>query len=764
MKKRITALLLCLVMALSLIPTTVWAASNSTVVLHPSVNNTVTGVKVKVGDTIDGHPITSISGYDITVDLGKYNVNNDTFRLPYATDIWEGVDDNKVDYISWAGSGSNKRSEGGSALLANGKNTAYYYFKGAPVLLTFTLNYDANGGTGAPASQTYKATSQYEKSHTFTISSQTPTREGYTFLGWSTNKNATAASYQPGGSIVVTGTTTLYAVWKENTPPTPDKPTAPGEGDLSGLIGDITVNCTNDKASHTPKSKGYALISGSYTTSEVEGDAENGYTYTVTINSQKYVEKFDAETKVAHTPKDDSATVTLKYTDGVWTVTSGTPVVFNVVCETEIVPPVGPTEDEVKNLLTQNIRVMDDTDLHMTKDYKLKNVANSFTVGEVTTKNGLFVCPVTIKFQPFVDQYSKDVGKTHTLIKDSQTETVVELVASYDKETATWKWTAAKADRYATIHVECEIPAAPTDDEIANLGKVRVICNTNDKHETKVYDLIPGTYTTIGISELTGKPVESEVIYDEDYEQFVFDIYILNKDEYGADSVDGIAPYVDKYNKEFGAHAVVDTFTMCTLAYNEESGAWELLKGMVLDPDTDEAVLDEYYGAARISVQCVNDPTAEDLKELGVTVDVDCKKAKHTAKDYDLTGDETLTVTKKEENGVWTATVSLSKDSAKAFLKLYSKDIGKSHTKLLTNGTIDLVFEDGVWTLADAEKNVLNITTNCSTSGGGTTTPDDGGKKVESGKTFDAGIAMYVGLSILSVTGGALVIGKKKEF
>lgn len=102
MKKRITALLLCLVMVFSLILTTVWAASNSTVVLHPSVNNTVTGVKVKVNDMIDGYSITKISGYDITVDLGKYNVNNDTFRLPYAKDIWEGVDNNKVDYISWA--------------------------------------------------------------------------------------------------------------------------------------------------------------------------------------------------------------------------------------------------------------------------------------------------------------------------------------------------------------------------------------------------------------------------------------------------------------------------------------------------------------------------------------------------------------------------------------------------------------------------------------------------------------------------------------
>lgn len=35
---------------------------------------------------------------------------------------------------------------------------------------------------------------------------------------------------------------------------------------------------------------------------------------------------------------------------------------------------------------------------------------------------------------------------------------------------------------------------------------------------------------------------------------------------------------------------------------------------------------------------------------------------------------------------------------------------------------------------------------------------------VNSAKTFDAGIAMYVGMSLLSVAGGAVVIGKKKEF
>lgn len=456
--------------------------------------------------------------------------------------------------------------------------------------------------------------------------------------------------------------------------------------------------------------------------------------------------------------------VTLKYNaaDGTWQRSQQA--LVNCVCEEEPSTPEKPTNDDVENLLTKNIRVVDDTNLHATKNYKLKNVTDSFTVGEIAVKDDQYICPVTIKFQPFVDKYSKDVKKAHTLIKDSATEIVVNLVATYDKESSTWTWAAATTGNlYATIHVECVVPAAPTADVIAKAGKVRVICDIKDKHETKVYDLIPGTYTTTGISMITGNKVESEVYYDEYFEQFCFDIYILNKDEYGADSVDGIAPYVDKYNKEFGSHNVVDTFTMCTLAYNEESNTWELLQSMVLDPETEEYVLDEYYGAARISVVCT--PTAEDLKDLGVKVNVDCKKSKHAAKDYNLTGDETLTVTMKDVNGVWTATVSLSTDSAKAFLKQYSKDIGKSHTKLLTNGTIDLVLEDNVWKLADAEKNVLKLTTNCSTSGGGsTTTPDDGGKKVESGKTFDAGIGLYVGLSILSATGGALVIGKKKEF
>ena len=44
------------------------------------------------------------------------------------------------------------------------------------------------------------------------------------------------------------------------------------------------------------------------------------------------------------------------------------------------------------------------------------------------------------------------------------------------------------------------------------------------------------------------------------------------------------------------------------------------------------------------------------------------------------------------------------------------------------------------------------------------TTPTTSGNKVDSAKTFDAGIALYVGMSISAVAGSAVVIGKKKEF
>lgn len=102
---------------------------------------------------------------------------------------------------------------------------SYIIVTGASLIVTtnetdysYTLSYNANGGSGAPSAQTGSNTAT-SPSYTFTVSNTAPTRTGYTFLGWSTSSSATAASYSGGSSITVTssGTTTLYAVWKINT-------------------------------------------------------------------------------------------------------------------------------------------------------------------------------------------------------------------------------------------------------------------------------------------------------------------------------------------------------------------------------------------------------------------------------------------------------------------------------------------------------------------------------------------------------------------
>lgn len=85
-----------------------------------------------------------------------------------------------------------------------------------PTSRVYYLYYDANGGSGAPPTQSSVSTTN--SSWTFTISSTEPTRSGYTFLGWSTSSTATSASYQPGDKIRLTSGSpkvTLYAVWEE---------------------------------------------------------------------------------------------------------------------------------------------------------------------------------------------------------------------------------------------------------------------------------------------------------------------------------------------------------------------------------------------------------------------------------------------------------------------------------------------------------------------------------------------------------------------
>lgn len=60
------------------------------------------------------------------------------------------------------------------------------------------------------------STSRYSNP-SITLSSTTPTRDGYNFLGWSTSSTATTASYNPNTAYTFSADTILYAVWQLKT-------------------------------------------------------------------------------------------------------------------------------------------------------------------------------------------------------------------------------------------------------------------------------------------------------------------------------------------------------------------------------------------------------------------------------------------------------------------------------------------------------------------------------------------------------------------
>ena len=127
----------------------------------------------------------------------------------------------KTETIGWVAYGKSVTLPKISAEYTGGSGTTFKsslsettYTVPASEAPYYTITYDTNDGASM-ASSTQKY--QYATSGTIDLSSTVPTRTGYEFLGWSTSKTATTASYQPGGKWKKNygKNVTLYAVWKE---------------------------------------------------------------------------------------------------------------------------------------------------------------------------------------------------------------------------------------------------------------------------------------------------------------------------------------------------------------------------------------------------------------------------------------------------------------------------------------------------------------------------------------------------------------------
>ncbi len=147
---------------------------------------------------------------------------------------------------------------------------------------TYTVSYNANGGSGAPSSQT--------KTHnvTLTLRSNTPTRSGYTFKGWSTSSSATSASYSAGGSFTTNANTTLYAVWQKNAATTYTVSYNANGGTGAPSSQTKTHNVTLTLRTTTPTRSGYSFLGWSTSSTATSPTYYAGGSYTANASATLY--------------------------------------------------------------------------------------------------------------------------------------------------------------------------------------------------------------------------------------------------------------------------------------------------------------------------------------------------------------------------------------------------------------------------------------------------------------------------------------------
>ena len=314
MKKRLVAFLLVLIMVLGMLPVSALAADGDAT---KNTYHLIREFNYVGGSRWDIEATTAAESYQIDVNTGKPT------RDRYKFDGW--ADEANATTATYFG--------GELITLTKDNPTKIIYAVWKPI---FELHYNANGGTGAPDSQTYTSYSATSTQATFTSRNQIPTKDGYTFKGWADSAAATTAQYQPGGTIPVkheNSPKTVYAVWEKNDSPVPDNPggTKP---DVANAQVKICVQCIEDSATHQPKN--YGILPGAYVDGLLQVDGT--YYYSITLNRAKYIEKFDQDSGKTHTDTEPNESIQFKWQwkNGKWELISDIAPVIKCQCEKQV--------------------------------------------------------------------------------------------------------------------------------------------------------------------------------------------------------------------------------------------------------------------------------------------------------------------------------------------------------------------------------------------------------------------------------------------
>ncbi len=177
----------------------------------------------------------------------------------------------------------------GSYVRSYAKNTdneythvrMFFAFSSAAAAV-YTISYNANGGSGAPSSQTK------DGGIDLTLSSTVPTRTGYAFAGWNTKADGSGTSYASGATFTGNADTMLYAQWTFQGSGTAENPYLIPSADVWNYLADKVNNGTNYSGKFFRQAEDISVSTmvGATSSHKFSGTYDgNGHTLTVNYNS-----------------------------------------------------------------------------------------------------------------------------------------------------------------------------------------------------------------------------------------------------------------------------------------------------------------------------------------------------------------------------------------------------------------------------------------------------------------------------------------------
>ena len=619
MKKRLVAFLLVLIMVLGMLPVSALAADDgvSPQALESNEIQTIKYQILYVGDEFN-------IGYNYGASVNKtytcqYSTGHSGFNHSILISEFRNVGvpalkdqlDSGYEFVGWAKEAKKNPTifDFNTAGTTATQTTYTIYLvakKAVPPTVTYTLTYYPNTtdlvtNMPSPNPVTQKSSTSPV---TFTVSNARPSRDGYTFLGWAGNPDATTPTVQPGNWVTTTATTTkLYAVWQSNTPPT-DKPAKPTENDVTGVVVDIVCVTTTGTHDTVQYPLGYPT-DAQHTIGEVVSDSAGGYICPVTVRTAWFVQQAsNLVWKVQHTPTAQTITFNLTYDKNskTWVKPAANP---RIEATHEVTPDT--PGDQKPNIEEANAKIrvqcIEYPSKHnpYTKNYRI--LPGSYEdLGWDRTEYG-YIYSIRLNRAKYIAQFDQEIGRPHT-----DTEPNKETRINWRWENGAWHLIDGPDGIDADIKVKCDQTETPPTKPIITGRQeyIRVICK-NEPNKERNYVPKFGRYT------------ESDPAVQKVNGVWTYTITILRD------------KHVEEFNKDFPGHEDTDPNAVTTMSWVWKDAEWKLVPVNGL----------RTVGAITEVTCKPKAPTADELKKLEMAVQVKCvvdASQQHTAA-YGLLGE-----------------------------------------------------------------------------------------------------------------------------